>query len=399
MPRNMSVARCTALIVLLFWIGAGWGGCQRPLRERGRVELAGDARPMPKRTRAVWVARFHYRYPDDIRTIMRNCRALGFDTVLWQVRGNGTVAYPSRIEPWSKEFNHQDPGFDPLALAVEQAHAHGMRIEAWVNVLPGWRGPRPPPIKNQLYYTNADWFLRDADGRRQPLTKFYALLNPCLPEVRRYVCSLIEEIAANYAIDGVHLDYVRYAWELTPGGRDQYPRDARTLALFRRDTKTTPDKNPRRWDAWRAAQLTRLVADIRATLRRVRPRAALTAAVVADSRVAAAEYLQNAVEWLRSGLVDAAMPMAYRKKLSDFERFVGDYRAAAPGRRIIPGVGIYKHNAEQMRAQLRRCAAWGGSYALFSYTSLHATAEDRAKKPDRRTAAERLARREVLRGK
>ena len=64
---------------------------------------------MPDPVRAVWVARFHYRYPDDVRAIISNCARLGCNTVLWQVRGNGTVAYRSRIEPWSGEFNHRDP--------------------------------------------------------------------------------------------------------------------------------------------------------------------------------------------------------------------------------------------------------------------------------------------------
>lgn len=27
----------------------------------------------------------------------------------------------------------QDPGYDPLAIFVEQAHARGLAIEAWVN--------------------------------------------------------------------------------------------------------------------------------------------------------------------------------------------------------------------------------------------------------------------------
>ena len=108
---------------------AGFSQCRAPV-------AAGGAR--------VWVARFHYRYPDDVRTIIRNCADMGVNTVLWQVRGAGTVAYPSRLEPWLEEFGFTSPGFDPLALAVEEAHRRGLRIEAWVNILPGWRGPKPP---------------------------------------------------------------------------------------------------------------------------------------------------------------------------------------------------------------------------------------------------------------
>lgn len=326
----------------------------------------------------MWVSRFDYRYPDDIRTIMRNCARLGLNTVLWQVRGNGTVAYPSALEPWSAEYGHRHPGFDPLRIAVGEAHRHGLRIEAWVNVLPGWRGPRPPPIRDQLWYTRPDWFLRDAAGRRQPLGSFYVLLNPCLPEVREHIARLIAEIVTNYDVDGIHLDYVRYAWETTPHARQRYPRDPRTLQLYREQTGRLPADDAQAWDRWRAEQLTRLVAQVRMVVKRCRPGATLTAAVCPDPRRGYREYLQDAAGWLRAGLLDAAMPMAYTSRLEEFERQVGACRALAPGARLIPGVGLYKHeSAAQITRQLERCRAWGGDFALFSYDALHATAADR----------------------
>ncbi|MFH1746297.1 MAG: family 10 glycosylhydrolase [Planctomycetota bacterium] len=327
--------------------------------------------PMARPVRGVWVARFHYRTPEDVRTIMRNCAELGCNTVFWQVRGAGTVAYPSRIEPWSAEFNYRDPGFDPLALAVQEAHRHGLRIEAWVNVLPGWRGRKPPPMRDQLWNAHPDWFLHDATGQPQPLGDFYVIVNPCLPEVRRHIVSVVDEIATRYAVDGIHLDYVRYAWDTTPNAAQKYPRDARTLALYRRETGKSPDDDANAWRHWRANQLTRLVQDIRDQLARRRPGATLTAAVMANPDSAYYGFFQNGVTWLRSGLVDALMPMAYADRLNQFVADVGAYRQLASGRRIVPGVGIYKHQTrEAMRQQLERCRQWGGDFALFSYDSL-----------------------------
>ena len=375
MTGRLGVARSTALIVLIFWFSAGWSGCLRPEMRQSRRPAA--SRGLPDSVRAVWVARFHYRYADDIRTIMRNCRQLGFNTVLWQVRGNGTTAYPSRIEPWSKEFEHRHPGFDPLAVAVDEAHKQGLRIEAWVNVLPAWRGPKPPPMKSQLYHARPEWFMYDADGRRQPLDKFYAILNPCLPEVRRYLVSVFREIVTNYNVDGLHLDYVRYAWETTPQAKQRYPRDAATLELYRRETGRRPDDDTRAWDRWRADQLTALVASIREMLDRERPHAVLTAAVTPDPAAAYARYHQSGADWLARGLLDAVMPMAYVPEIANFERYVSAYKAAAPGGRVIPGLGVYKLNRSQLFEQLRSCERWGGDLAAFSYTSFHATADNR----------------------
>lgn len=388
-------------VAALAWLLAA--GCSQndETRHAGPGPQRGGQRatplPLASPTRAVWVARYHYRTPEDIREIMRNCAALGLNTVLFQVRGDGTVLYPSRYEPWGREYDYRDPGFDPLAAAVSEAHAAGLRIEAWVNLMPGWYGEQPPPRISQLYHTHPEWFLHDAEGRRQPLSKFYAILNPCLPEVRKYLTGLLEELVTRYDVDGVHLDYVRYAWDETPNAKARYPRDPETLALYRRETGKAPDDDATAWANWRANQLTKLVIDIRRMLQRKRPGAALTAAVFQDPQEAFNSYLQNAAGWLRASVIDAALPMAYSEKPDVFERRIEAYRAAAPGRRVIPGVGLYKlDSADEVRDQLAQCDAWGGEFALFSYESLYPNAGDPPRGAPRAEQAARQMRRAVV---
>jgi uncharacterized lipoprotein YddW (UPF0748 family) len=398
-----------APLVLLLVVGSmlvGSGvvlvGCRTPGGAKTPPPLFGGRpapRPLVRPVRGIWVARFHYRGPDDVRTIIANCAAGGFNTVYWQVRGEGTVAYPSRIEPWAREYNFQNPGFDPLAVAIEEAHKRGLRIEAWFNVMPGWKGLTPPPISGQLYNAHPDWFMCDAGGQRQPLNKDYVILNPCRPEVRRHVVSVADEIVSRYDVDGLHLDYVRYAWDGSPAAKQNYPRDAKTLDIYRRETGKSPDDDLTAWSHWRANQLTRLVQDIRTAVNRRRPGATLTAAVWREPGVGYRDYLQNSVAWLRAGLVDAVMPMAYTEKLDQFGSDVGEYRRLAGNRPVVPGLGIYLYrDTDQMREQLRRCSAWGGDFALFSYESLFPTAGDRASTPQVRAEAQRqrYARREVL---
>lgn len=365
-----------------------------------RTHAPEPPRPMPKPARAIWVARMHYEHPDDIRTIIRNCAALGFNTIEWQVRGNGTVGYRSQIEPFFEEYGYRDPGFDPLELAIEEAHARGLRIEAWFNVMPGWKGDKPPALPNQLYNAHPDWFMYDDRGRRQDLNEHYVIVNPCLPEVRAYIAALAGEVAGNYDIDGLHLDYIRYAWDKTPNAQQRFPGDARTLGLYRRETGKSPSDDRRAWDAWRAAQLTQLVAEIRRATQTRRPGATLTAAVWGSADRGYRDYFQNGGGWLRAGLLDAIMPMAYTPRSAEFVRDIAAYQRLAPGGHIIPGVGIYLCNQPgEMAAQLQQCRSWGGDYCLFSYDSLHATADDRrAGKVEEKQAQLRTMRRSVLSG-
>jgi len=239
----------------------------------------------------------------------------------------------------------------------------------------------------------------DASGNRQPLNKDYVILNPCRPEVRQHIVRVADEIVSRYDVDGIHLDYVRYAWDGAPRAKQSYPRDAKTLALYRRETGQNPDDDLSAWDHWRANQLTRLVQEIRMTVNRRRPGATLTAAVWRDPQVGYRDYLQNSVAWLRAGLVDAVMPMAYSDKLDVFDAGIGEYRRLAGGRPVVPGVGLYVHSdTDQMRVQMSHCMSWGGQYALFSYESLFPTAGDRSTPPTARAEAQRAryARREVL---
>ena len=76
------------------------------------------------------------------------------------------------------------------------------------------------------------------DGRRQAFNDHYVCLNPCLPEVRDYIVSVLRDLAERYPIDGLHLDYVRFI-------EGEWSYDDKTLSLFRTVTGASPG-GPRR---------------------------------------------------------------------------------------------------------------------------------------------------------
>src|SRR5437660_9113777 len=77
------------------------------------------APPARSTTRAMWVTRWDFKTKDDVLRIAESCAQLGLNTINFQVRGNATAFYRSKLEPWAEQFDFADPGFDPLATMLE----------------------------------------------------------------------------------------------------------------------------------------------------------------------------------------------------------------------------------------------------------------------------------------
>ncbi len=322
--------------------------------------------------RALWVTRWDFKTPGDIARVMRQCKSSGFNTVLFQVRGNGTVLYRSRLEPWAKQLGGRDPGFDPLQVACAEAHQRGLKLHAWFNVMPGWRGKQSPSDPRQLYNARPDWFWRDASGGRQPLG-WYNSVNPCYPEVRRYLADLAGEIATHYDVDGIHLDYIRFPNErndFSPPVMPDYPRDPRTLAMFRKQTGKTPDNDPQAWDRWRTGQVTQLVREIRAVVKRAKPEVVLSAAVGAAAARAKRAHFQDSHQWLAEHLLDAVYPMNYDADLRGFDRALAQWQHTDADIPVVMGIKCDKRDSKLVRAQLNRAARSGKHFCVFAYNAI-----------------------------
>lgn len=323
--------------------------------------------------RCLWITRWDWRTPGDVHKAIENAASLGFTTVLFQVRGNGTVLYPSRVEVWSEQFQFQDPGFDPLRTAIESAHSRGLRLQAWVNVAPGWRGTDAPKDPRQLWVQRPEWFLADGSGKRQPQTKSgYLHLNPCLPEVRSYLASIVREIAERYEVDGIHLDYIRFPSRDGEERGAGYPADARTHELFRKQRSADPRQEPTLYERWKTDCVTQLVRDVRKELGATSRRPALTAAVWATPRIARERVCQDWEQWTREGIVDAVFPMNYQSDDAVFSGNVAECLAGSHGVPVVMGVSPAKHkNASQTARQVEAAYGKGAAgVALFGYQSL-----------------------------
>src|SRR5690606_14472720 len=110
---------------------------------------------------------------------------------------------------WLTGVQGQDPGYDALAFAIEEAHKRGLELHAWINPFRVNASTSAATVysEDHISNTNPELLLEYASGQK--------IINPGLPEAREYVVSVVEEITQNYDIDGIHFDDYFYPYSGT----------------------------------------------------------------------------------------------------------------------------------------------------------------------------------------
>jgi len=351
------------------------------------------AEPSLPPVRALWVTRFDYTSPNDVQQIVNNVAEAGFTDLFFQIRGNGTAFDKSELEPWAFELSGDevallgtDPGWDPLQLALDTALPHGLRVHAYMNVLPAWKGRKDPPMATrQLWTAHPDWFMVDSLGQKMlPTAGWYAFINPVLPEVRAYLRGIVGELC-KYEVAGIHLDYIRYPEDYRLVAREHYPEASDEEILRHADFSYDPVSQAALLDRYgwevskeevvdfRCDSVTRVVRDISYTMQMKRPDGCLlTASVMGNPVEGRAHAYQDSGAWVRQRLVDWVVQMNYGT--TSFEPNLKAIRKAA-GRRGFRSsvvVGLYcKNDAAEVAAQIDVVNASGSrGFALFSYSFL-----------------------------
>lgn len=408
----------------LNWTRIGWIAaaacvvlCSNGCRAAERIEEAFTAAPEPlgmtDPLRGVWVTRWDYITAADVRTVMRNVSQMGFTDVFWQVRGQADAYYESDLEPWGELLFRDSaadksrpsgadvqkgPGYDPLSVAVREAHRRGLRLHAWMNVMPLWKGEAEPVSGAHPWRARRSWRLKDDRGGEQALSEHYVIANPVREDVQDHIVAVARDIVTRYDVDGVHLDYVRFISESLEKGR-WYPGDAVSKALFRQSKRLAADEavEPAAMRGWVRERISDLVKRIRDEAVDSREGVTLSAAVWRRPDLAKNQQLQDAANWANRGWVDVVMPMMYTDKDAQYS---DDLRAWAGALRrrgsLAPGVGIYKHESGRQTLGQVRMHADDSRFVLFAYTSLfHSRAPGSADTPQ--AQSERLRRRVPLR--
>jgi uncharacterized lipoprotein YddW (UPF0748 family) len=341
--------------------------------------------------RGLFVTRWDFQSPQDVTRIVEQARDAGFTDIFWQVRGQSDAFYQSDLEPRGEIPGADPTDFDPLAEAIQRAGASGLRLHAWINVLPLWHGPVPPRNRTHLRTAHPEWRLTDPDGIPVRTRDGYELLNPVRPEVRAHLASVVADIVSRYPIDGVCFDALRL-----PAG----PGDAVSRRLFATENAEALGAGEDRsivMDRWIDDSMERLVSGLATAARDARP--ALPVSIVisgASPQLAAAQH-QRGAEWAASRLCDRLIVLSTADTPETTARVESDWSAALGKTAtlvtaaIVPSAGV---DPARFEAQLDAITARQDAI-LFGYASIFESA-DLAVPRDVRAVAVRAARRDAV---
>ena len=328
---------------------------------------------LPKReVRAVWVTTAagldwprtldRAEQQKSLRDIVADLKAAHFNTVLFQVRARGDAYYHSSYEPWAENLTGtlgKDPGWDPLAFLLNEAHKSGLEVHAWFNLYkvrgPSTVGQSIPPHPALRFMSR----VHDIDGE--------GWMDPGVPEVRDYLVRVALDLVRNYEIDGINFDFIRYP------GKD-FP-DGETYRLY----GSGADR-----DDWRRANIDKFVTAFYDSAIRIKPMLKVGSAPLgvftegsgSNEWGAFTSYYQDSRGWLRNGKHDYLSPQLYwdlgaTKNDPDFAELVRTWTRHSYGRQVWAGIGAYKpevlRELPQQIDSVRSIGADGQAYFRYDF--------------------------------
>lgn len=205
----------TALLLLL----ASCGSKKRALSNTQIAKRAQAERYQPEKyeLRAVWIPTvFRTEYTAlTTQEVQQNLikkldliQKTGFNAVIFQVRSEADAWYYSPYEPWSRFLTGEQgrapyPLWDPLQFLVEECHKRNLELHAWINPYRAVTSMGSQLAPNHPYFNHPEWFVPYGNQ---------LLFNPANPEVRDYVCGIVQDIVERYDVDAIHLDDYFYPY-------------------------------------------------------------------------------------------------------------------------------------------------------------------------------------------
>ncbi len=244
------------------------------------------------------------------------------NAVYMQVRSLCDATYQSSYEEWASILTGtrgKDPGYDPLAFAVEEAHKRGLELHLWVNPFRVTSGGTIS-TSDKVWKNAGEWIIKYDNGSFNG-----QIIDPGYPQARAYVIKVLMEIVNNYDVDGIVMDDYFYPY----GGTTN--EDAKSKSLYKPNNVVDVNQDGDTDDDWRRSNVDICLQQLYDTIQAVKPWVRLgmgTFGIWTTQKKAAQAYgitlpsgisglddydvqACNPVEWVKHGYVDYINPQLY----------------------------------------------------------------------------------------
>ena len=310
---------------------------------------------------------------ESVRAFVAQCKRAHIDVIVMDVKDSiGALYWKSKRFPQAIAKGYEN--FDMLEHLVRESHAVGIKVDAWlVDYMEGANGAafREHPEWAQLN-PDGETTLSEKLGKKNPYP--YVWMCPARRPgyTDQWLIPLYEEIVANYKVDSVHHDYVRYMGDVAPEGYcfcdyclKHIPRHAMLSYETRPDERyrvkpgqprieanwwSDPTMLPADWDKrdrrekadyilngstipggpadmryffydYRTHQIEKFVRETTEAVKRINPKVGVSAAVFKNPITSARFIGQHWDQWIP--WIDVYMPMTYRSHFAgSFESYL-----------------------------------------------------------------------------
>lgn len=272
-------------------------------------------------------------------------KSLGMNCIIVHVRPFGDAMYKSKYFPWSKCISGKqgkNPGYDPLKIMTQVAHANGMKIEAWINpyrVASGSTNYKKLSTKNPA----RKWHNKKKTRRNVLAYKGSLYYNPAKAQVRNLIVNGVKEIVENYDVDGIHMDDYFY-----PAFSSSNVNSAFDAKEYRASTMAKGKKSIVKF---RRNQVNMLVKAIHSAVKSIDPSVTfgISPAGNIDNLTSRYSYYVDINKWLNSSdYVDYICPQIYwgfKHPYAKFDRVTNRWMNVAKSKKVKVYIGIAVYRA------------------------------------------------------
>ncbi len=256
----------------------------------------------------------------------------GFNVIIPNMSWGTTAYYPSQVLPVHASVAERG---DQIEQCLAACRRDGVQCHIWrVN----WNTGNRMSAELAAEFRAAGRIQVSDTGENAQLW-----LCPSHPENQRLEIEAQLEVVRNYAVDGVHFDYIRYPGHnycFCAGCRARFETSIGTpVKAWPRDA-VRGGEHYQRYLEFRRENITRVVREVAQRAPQIRPGVQISAAVFRNALSDRDSIGQDWPLWCERGWLDFVCPMNYIDSTRAFQSVVEMQKTLVGKVRLYPGIGL-----------------------------------------------------------